>query len=125
MNAVHTHPQYWGDDSLEWKPSRWILTAEGDGASIDREHLFTPPRGTFLGWSDGNRACPGKKFIQVEHVAIMAAMFRSHRVDPMKLAGEDMEQARKRAADCIANSGMVLLFQMLRPQDVALTWTRR
>ncbi|OMP88823.1 Cytochrome P450 3A31 [Diplodia seriata] len=125
LNAVHSHPRYWGDDSLEWKPSRWIVTAEGDGASIDREYILTPPRGAFLGWSDGNRACPGKKFAQVEHAAVMAALFHSHRVEPVRLAGEDMEQARKRTADCIANSGMVLLFQMLRPQDVSLTWSKR
>ncbi|GME48497.1 uncharacterized protein K452DRAFT_130448 [Neofusicoccum parvum] len=125
LNAVHTHPRYWGDDSLEWKPSRWILTAEGDGASIDREYILTPPRGAFMAWSEGNRACPGKKFAQVEHAAVMAALFRSHRVDPVELAGEDAEQARKRTTDCIADSGMVLLFQMLRPQDVALTWSRR
>ncbi|KKY20233.1 putative cytochrome p450 monooxygenase [Diplodia seriata] len=52
------------------------------------------------------RACPGKKFAQVEHAAVMAALFHSHRVEPVRLAGEDMEQARKRTADCIANSGM-------------------
>lgn len=78
-----------------------------------------------MGWSDGKRACPGKKFGQVEHAAVMAALFRNHRVGPAKLEGEDMDQARKRAADCIADSGMRLLFQMLPPESVALIWSRR
>lgn len=125
LSGVHTHPRYWGDDSLEWKPSRWILTAEGDGPSLDREYLLTPPRGAFMGWSDGNRACPGKKFAQVEHAAVMAALFRDHHVEPAKLAGENGDEARKRAADCIADSGMLLLFQMLRPETVPLTWSKK
>lgn len=125
LNAVHTHPRYWGDDSLEWKPSRWIRASKGNSLAIDQEYIFTPPRGAFMGWSDGKRACPGKKFGQVEHAAVMAALFRNHRVGPAKLEGEDMDQARKRAADCIADSGMRLLFQMLPPESVALIWSRR
>lgn len=26
--ALHTHPRYWGNDNLEWRPSRWIETKE-------------------------------------------------------------------------------------------------
>ncbi|KAF2136432.1 uncharacterized protein K452DRAFT_130448 [Aplosporella prunicola CBS 121167] len=124
LNALHSHPRYWGDDSLEFKPSRWILIKEGDGPAIDREYLYTPPRGAYLPWSDGNRACPGKRFAQVEHVALMASLFRDNRVEPAKLEGESDELARKRTLDCIASCGMRLLFQMLRPEDVALKWMK-
>ncbi|EKG20449.1 Cytochrome P450 [Macrophomina phaseolina MS6] len=124
-NAAHTHPRHWGDDSLEFKPSRWILTAEGDGPAMDRESLRPPPRGAYMAWLDGNHVCPGKKFSQVEYAALLVTLLRDHYVEPVKEAGEDIEQARKRAKDCLADSGVNLVFQMLRPETVPLVWKRR
>ncbi|KAK4117916.1 putative cytochrome P450 [Canariomyces notabilis] len=121
--AVQTDPKYWGPDALAWRPSRWI---QGGGEPGD-EDLITFKKGTFLGWSEGARDCPGKKFSQVEFVATMAALFRDWRVDPAPLHdGESREEAQKRVLDLIEHdSAPVLLLQMLHPERAPLVWRRR
>ncbi|KAL9012108.1 MAG: hypothetical protein Q9173_003107 [Seirophora scorigena] len=104
--AVHTHPRYWGQDAMEWCPSRWIEgAAEAHQRLIDRldaEVLTTAHKGSFVAWSEGIRNCPGKKFSQVEFVATMAALFRDWRVDPIVEAGEnDVGVARKRVMETV------------------------
>jgi cytochrome P450 len=125
LNALHSHPRYWGDDSLEWKPSRWIQTTPGDGPIHDREQIVMPSHGAYIPWSEGNRSCPGKKFSQVEHVAVMVAMFREHRVAPMTRNGESKEAARERAVATLQDTGMLLLLQMLHPERTPLVWQKR
>ncbi|KAG6362779.1 hypothetical protein INS49_007873 [Diaporthe citri] len=121
--AVHTEPKYWGSDSLTWRPSRWIQAAGAPGM----EELITPQKGTFLGWSEGARDCPARKFSQVEFVATVATLLRDWRVDPVPLdGGESLDHARKRVLDLIEkDSGPVLLQQMLHPERASLTWTKR
>lgn len=117
--SVQTDPRFWGEDSLEWKPSRFIVKREGGD-----EEFRVPVRGSFVGWSDGPRDCPGRKFSQVEFVATMAALFRNGwRVEPVTKPGESLNSARKRVVDLIENdSGSVLLFQMLHPERAPLVW---
>ncbi|KAK3986953.1 putative cytochrome P450 [Cladorrhinum sp. PSN332] len=121
--AVQTDPKYWGEDALEWRPSRWIQ----DGGKPGDEELIAFERGTFLGWSEGARDCPGKKFSQVEFVATMAALFRDSRVDPAPIHnGESPKEAQKRVLDLIENdSAPVLLLQMLHPERAPLIWKQR
>lgn len=80
--TVHTEPEYWGADPLVWKPSRWI---QGGGAAPGQEDLISPKKGTFLGWSEGARDCPARKFSQVEFVATVATLLRDWKVDPVHL----------------------------------------
>ena len=119
INAIHSEPRYWGDDSLEWRPQRWIHT-DADGV----EQLLVPERGRYLAWSDGMRACPGKKFGQVEHVAVMAAAFRDHGVEAAREPGEGPEETRRRIEGVIADNGMVLNFQMFHPENARLVWKK-
>ncbi|KAH7304170.1 cytochrome P450 [Stachybotrys elegans] len=119
--SLQTDPKYWGDNSLEWKPSRFIK-----GAGLDSEQFMLPERGIFLPWSGGPRDCIGRKFSQVEFVAVMASLFRQWRVDPVLAAGETAEVAHKRILNVIEmDSAPVLLLQMLHPERVPLTWSRR
>lgn len=121
--AVHTEPKYWGSDSLVWRPSRWI---QGAAAAPGQEDLINPQKGTFLGWSEGARDCPARKFSQVEFVATIATLLRNWKVDPVPLDGESLDNARKRVLDLIKeDSGPVLLLQMLHPERASLTWKRR
>ncbi|KAK4206941.1 cytochrome P450 [Rhypophila decipiens] len=127
-SAVQTNPKYWGAEALRWRPERWIRprTSSG-GTSKDKvenlgkvedldldEDFLTPRPGTFLGWSEGARDCPGRKFSQVEFVATMAVLFRHWRVEPMLLEGEvDADAARERVLRQIeSDSAPVLLLQM-------------
>lgn len=125
--ATHTQPRFWGSDSLQWRPSRWIISSLSSPhiQSIEGEHLYVPPKGSFVPWAEGPRSCPGKKFAQVEHVAVMAALFRDHRVQPVLKAGEGMTQACLRIMDVVEDKGMVLLLQMLNPENAIVEWKRR
>lgn len=128
--ALHTYPRYWGQDSLTWCPSRWILpssktTATDLGTQLSQEHLLTPEKGTFIAWSDGARNCPGKKFAQVEFVATMAALFRDYRVMPVAKKGETPDGARRRVLGVVKDSNVELLLQMRDPDSVAVTWSRK
>jgi cytochrome P450 len=115
--SVQTEPRWWGDDSLEFRPQRWI-DSNGD---------FIPPKkGTFIGWSEGARDCPGKKFSQVEFVATLAVLLRDWTVEPVRLSEkESPAEARKRVLDVIESSTPVLLLQMNNPERTPLVWKRR
>lgn len=133
--ALHTHPRYWGPDSLVWRPSRWIqqsskpspaLTQHDLTNRLSHEQLLTPEKGTFIAWSEGARNCPGKKFAQVEFVATVATLFRQHRVQPVvKAGGETLDQAREKVLNVVKDSNVELLLQMRDPHSVAVSWIRR
>ncbi|PSR79355.1 cytochrome P450 [Coniella lustricola] len=120
--AVHTDPSIWGSDSLEWRPSRWIKANSGPPGN---EELIVPSDGSFLGWSEGARNCPAKKFSQVEFVATLAILLRDWHVDIVPESGESLVDSQKRVMDLIENdSGAVLLLQMLHPERVSLVWSK-
>lgn len=122
--SIQTDPKYWGPDSLEWRPSRWIKQT-GSGTPGDEE-LDMHTRGAFIGWSEGIRDCPGKKFSQVEFVGAVAVLFRRWRVMPVTTPGESLQSARRRVMDLIkTDSGPVLLLQMLHPERAPLVWEKR
>jgi cytochrome P450 len=127
--SLQTDPKYWGNDSLEWRPSRFIKSPDElatKGNSLDDEEFIAPARGTYLAWSGGARDCVGRKFSQVEFVAVMASIFRDWRVDPVLADGETPEAARKRVLNQIeTDSAPVLLLQMLHPERSPLVWSRR
>ena len=132
MMALHTHPRYWGSDSLSWRPSRWIEPepkgpeeARTYATTLPEEQLLVPEKGTFIAWSEGVQNCPGKKFAQVEFVATMATLFRNYKVQPVTVGTETMKQARRRVLDVVENSQMELLLQMQNPERVKVRWSRR
>ncbi|KAM7219000.1 Cytochrome P450 [Rhypophila decipiens] len=127
-SSLQTDPNYWSDDSLVWRPSRWIrIQNDSDQQQEEEEEIITPKRGTFLPWSDGIRDCPGRKFSQIEFVATMACLFRDWRVEPAFISkGESRDDARKRVLHQIkTDSAPVLLLQMLHPERSPLVWSRR
>lgn len=89
---------------------------------IDSETLKEPQRGTFLPWSEGAHVCPGKKFSQVEFVAVMAALFRTHRVRPVLREGETEAQARERVQSVVEDSAVRMTLQMKDPGRVKVRW---
>lgn len=125
--ALHTHPRYWGEDALVWRPSRWIVpsTEQSNGVNLecsDGESLRVPMHGTFVPWSEGARVCPGKKFTQVEFVAVIAALFRTHHVEPICHSGEDVGHAQQRILRMIMDSNMGFLLQIRNPTSVSVEW---
>jgi cytochrome P450 len=80
--------------------------------------------GAYIPFGEGNRSCPGKKLAQVEHVAVMVAMFREHRVRVARREGESEEAAKGRAVGSLEDTGMRLLLQMLNPEKTPLEWVK-
>ncbi|KAF7959216.1 hypothetical protein EAE96_002731 [Botrytis aclada] len=139
INAMHSHPKYWGSDALIWRPNCWVLSRDSESeirsqeeifpnqsitpmSTPEKEFLFSPQKGTYVPWSEGARACPGKKFGQVEFVATMVSLFRRHRIEVVPEKGESIGEARKRAEKSVWDSEIVLLLQMKKPELVGVKW---
>lgn len=127
-SALHTHPRYWGSNSLDFEPSRWIISEREPNGSFITEKFKELPRtnSPFVGWSGGARNCPGRKFSQVEFVAVLVGLFRDFKVKPVPRDGEDDAAARSRLSEQIRkDTGVRLLLQMLHPKKAVLKWSRR
>ncbi|KAH8699443.1 cytochrome P450 monooxygenase-like protein [Phaeosphaeriaceae sp. PMI808] len=126
LAALHTHPQYWGDDSLKWNPNRFISAPADAEKSFKNEVLASDTQEHFLPWATGQRVCPGKRFSQVELVATLAYIFRDYTVHPQPQNGESMDNARTR----IFQTGLeiehesTILHEIRHPETIALTWSR-
>lgn len=121
--AVQTLPKYWGQDSLVWDPRRWIDSSQPSGTA---ERIRDPPeKGTFVPWIEGPRICPGKKFSQVEFVAVIARLFRNWTVKPVMQPQESTMQARERVINMVNGSHVILTLQMKKPTSVHLVWSKR
>ncbi|KAG4433097.1 hypothetical protein IFR05_011415 [Cadophora sp. M221] len=89
------------NDLEEFKPSRWLLnpsltsvenTLPTDEGYISKPstpttdnpfptRLYTPPKGAFIPFSDGQRACLGRRFAQIEILAALAVIFTQYSVE--------------------------------------------
>ena len=144
VNFMHLHcsPELWGNDALEFRPSRWITrtdssnTFSGSGYSPD-EKLERPPPGAFIPWATGPRNCPGMKFAQVEFVSVIASLLSDSRVeaalppclqDQVEAKGlsatEVVEMARIRLSSIVEDSDVRVTTTMLRPEEVWLRWRK-
>lgn len=108
--SVHRNPRYWPsrpskiyegkDDVNDWVPERWfrknqdtstagIETKNGDQSEdfgqsegpVTSAQLFRPERGSYVPFSDGPRSCLGRRIAQVEIIAALAVLFRSHSLE--------------------------------------------
>ena len=105
------HPRSNLDNDLEeFKPERWILDTEKkravaakiqavfskedapredtatfslglDTKSDVAANLYKPPKGAFIPFSEGYRSCIGKRFAQVELLAVLAVIFSKYSVE--------------------------------------------
>ncbi|KAL8684485.1 MAG: hypothetical protein Q9218_008274, partial [Villophora microphyllina] len=128
VQALHTDPATWGDDALEWRPTRWLAaqiqdTTRQGTAELGNECFIQMPAGTFVPWADGPRVCPGQKFAQVEFVRVMFTLLGRFRVVPVAKEGESVEQARQGVKEMVDDSAIqAITLQMRHPDRVALRW---
>lgn len=109
--------EYWGPDPQDFKPSRWIK----DGPTSEEEfHQPTDDREAFFPWSLGARICPGKKFSQVEYVAIISYVLRHVRVEAVPLEGETPEATQVRVWENTRDSEPQVTMNMRNPEKVRL-----
>lgn len=89
------------NDLDQFKPERWLLDASDANSvsnadrpvSFDDEDLrgpsgldtssslFKPIKGSYIPFSDGYRSCLGRRFSQVEILAVLAVIFREYSVE--------------------------------------------
>jgi cytochrome P450 len=134
-SALHTHPRHWGTNSLDWEPSRWIITPSTpksndttteDNLASESFIEFLKTANPFVVWSGGARVCLGCKFSQVEFVGVLVGLFREYRIRPVRLDGEEDAAARERLRVLIKeDTGMKLLLQLMHPERAVLTGERR
>jgi len=164
LNIVGTHrnPRYWPESPDKFLPERWLPSqsekttereqvvekevngAEGmDKASFETSgaaSLFKPVKGSYIPFSEGARACPGKRFAQVEGTAVLSAMFHKYSVEldvsewasdgeVEKMGQEERRQLYLKATDrakmLIRRSEQVITVQMLPGDKVPLRFVQR
>ncbi|KAF8649590.1 hypothetical protein AX16_005681 [Volvariella volvacea WC 439] len=105
ISALQHKPEYWGPDAAEFDPTRWDPSNESSylhrfnsepGATEPAGGLLKPRRGAFVPFAEGVRGCLGRKFAQVEFVAVLTILLRKRRVEVAPLAGESEEDAENR-----------------------------
>ena len=107
------------DDELQFRPTRWI------NQSDEGQHIFQPPKGSYVPWSAGPRVCPGQKMAQVEFTAIFLTMFRHHRIEavPLKKGRKGMLETRPelehRLDERMKDSMSILTLQMNDVYDLS------
>ena len=52
-------------------------------------------------------------------------MFKDWRVEPVPNEGETINAARERTLECVKDNAMVLLLQMVNPEQVGVRWVRK
>lgn len=83
--------------------------------------LFKPPKGTFLPFSEGSRACSGKKFASVEFVAVLYTLLKDHRVE---LALDQPGWTRERVMKVLAGRKAGAL-TLAVPEHIPLRFVKR
>ncbi|KAF1833939.1 cytochrome P450 [Decorospora gaudefroyi] len=126
LAAMHSLRKYWGPNPLAWNPKQHITTTTTT-TTFEAEVLASDTSDHFMPWAWGQRACPGKRFSQVELVAVLATLFRDWRVDVEPEEGEGVEEARRRAwvGSLVVDHQGKMLHEMLDSQQVGLVWVRR
>jgi cytochrome P450 len=153
------------NDLEEFHPERWLLdageaigsvAANGDKKSMPAEAVaddlnineaadtsdkfHRPPKGAYIPFSDGYRACLGRRFAQVEVLATLAVILQNYSVELAvdKYASdaevvamdrdariEVWQQAARRARDLLANGLSVIISLQMRAGHVPLRFVPR
>ena len=168
--AIHRNPKYWphasAEDLLEFRPERWLVDptatattarshAEGNAyeeeAGLDFDgpdkrpdtapSLFRPAKGAYIPFSDGYRSCLGRRFAQVEILAVLAVIFKTWSVEldvSMFLSDDEdlatVDEARKREAwnkadararDLLRNGMVSIITIQMRKGKVPVRFVKR
>ena len=110
------HPLANSDNDLEeFKPERWILDSKAKEAATmpdqvadaeaselgintaadTSDALYRPRRGAYIPFSEGHRSCVGRRFAQVEVLAVLALIFSQYSVELAVDAYASDEQIEK------------------------------
>lgn len=76
----------------------------------------------FNPWTHGPRVRPGKKFAQVEFVAVIARLLKNGKVKPKLKDGEKIERAIVRIREVVQDSELDVTLHMKHPERAVLIW---
>lgn len=137
ITSLHYNAEYWGPDVKEFRPDRWdrrnkkSFLAKNEGLpnlsapGLEHNHIHKPVRGAFVPFSDGTRACIGKKFAQVEFVGALSAIFKRYRVELYAEPGKTWDDARDHAEAVLATSRNTLSLCLPKGTDIPLRLIKR
>lgn len=166
-SSVHANPAHWPakpskvhpgrDDIADFVPERWfrknVHSTKDDDNSADEDgedyggfkgrdtsaSLFRPERGAYIPFSDGPRACLGRRIAQVEVIAALAVLLKDYSVelavdewasdeDLAKMEKSQMAEvywkARDKRDDIISGASSLLTLK-LRGQAVPMRFVKR
>ena len=141
-SATHRHPKYWpetrstGADGppypvSSFDPSYWL---KGKAGHDPQNTTFSPEPGSYIPFSEGPRACIGKRFAQVEFCAVTAAIFKNYSVElaveddrqDLTLAEKrDLWEMARRSAERELSTGVGFLLSLKMLGEVPLRLVRR
>ncbi|CAH0038150.1 unnamed protein product [Clonostachys solani] len=120
LRAMQTHPVYWSNAD-QWEPSRWIVNPAPTPEQVAQETFFVPGKNIFFPWGEGPQICPGRRLSEVEAVAVLACLFRAHRLRIKKDSdGESDEATYERFDKCVNDVDLVMLVRLKNADQVTL-----
>lgn len=163
--GAHRNPKYWPHTSEEdlssFRPERWLLDDQKPNTNTEDDtyekeegmdfdgpdkrpdtaaSLFRPPRGAYLPFSEGYRSCLGRRFAQVEILAVLAVIFKHYSVEldigewmsdeeVKKASEEQIKEAHGKAeakANWLLEYGMMTIITIqMRKEKVPMRFVKR
>ena len=163
--ATHRNPKYWPhtseEDLLDFRPERWLLDPQKTNTNTEADtyekeegldfdgpdkrpdtaaSLYRPARGAYLPFSEGYRSCLGRRFAQVEILAVLAVIFKHYSVEldlGEWMSDEEIERATEeevkatwdkadaRARWLLKEGMMTIITIQMRKDKVPMRFVRR
>ncbi|KAK0338154.1 hypothetical protein LTR02_001879 [Friedmanniomyces endolithicus] len=168
--ALHRNPKYWPHtseaDLLDFRPERWLVDGGANGhhdhghgdeahSNVDEgldfddgpdkrpdtaPSLFRPAKGAYIPFSDGYRSCLGRRFAQVEILAVLAVVFKTWSIElcvGLSMSDEEIERADeevrreaweradKRARELLRTGMMTIITIQMRKGKVPMRFVKR
>lgn len=128
FSAMHASPR-WGADVHVFNPRRFVATDPNAAAGGQQAEGLTMPSDTdnamFLAWVFGPRVCPGKKFSQVEFVAVVAQILSQYRIEVLIKEGQTAEEAKRQLSGVLGEKIFNVSTHLKRPGDAGVRFVRR
>ena len=122
MAAMQRDERFWGQDALVYNPKRWITTNEkGEERLIadTEKEGYTP-------WLIGPRVCPGKKFSQVEFVAVIATLLENFSIRPANIVdGQTAQEGWEALNTAVENPFFNMSPKIIGPEKCGVEFVAR